>query len=150
EGIISYCNQAYTKATGYRKEEIIGQRWINFLSRIKDQSTDEEFFKVMEKGGLVNTLKRKIYAKDGRLLTIRFNVVIQNNSPEQFFGTTLIGEDITERKKVIRSLKATNRQLQDFFENANDLIQIFTLEGDIQLVNSAWKNTFGYDENEIK
>ncbi|HEY8402494.1 MAG TPA: PAS domain S-box protein [Cytophagaceae bacterium] len=149
EGIISYCNQAYMKATGYSKEEIIGQKWVNFLSRLKDRSTDEEFFKVMEKGGLVNKLKRKIYAKDGRLLTIRFNVVIQNNSPEHFFGTTLIGEDITEKKKVIRALKETNRQLQDFFDNANDLIQIFTLDGDLQFVNSAWKNTLGYSEEEV-
>lgn len=64
-------------------------------------------------------------------------------------GATLIGEDVTDKKKIIKSLKEGNEQLQDLFENANDLIQVFSLNGDLQLVNRAWKDTLGYSEEEI-
>ena len=45
--------------------------------------------------------------------------------------------------------KETFEQLQDLFENANDLIQVFSLNGDLLFVNPAWKETLEYSEEEI-
>lgn len=75
--------------------------------------------------------------------------MIQNNTDGKLSETTLVGEDVTEKKRVIKALKESNEQLHDLFENANDLIQVFSLEGDIIFVNNAWKNTLGYVDEEI-
>jgi len=45
---------------------------------------------------------------------------------------------------------ARNRQLQELFNNANDLIQIFSIDGKILYVNNYWKEKLGYTDAEIK
>src|SRR5690606_41196208 len=42
-----------------------------------------------------------------------------------------------------------NAQLKELFENANDLIQIFSADGSLQFVNKAWKEKMGYSHREI-
>lgn len=43
-----------------------------------------------------------------------------------------------------------NRQLQELFNNANDLIQIFSIDGKILYVNNYWKEKLGYNDAEIQ
>ena len=45
--------------------------------------------------------------------------------------------------------KETFEQLQDLFQNANDLIQVFTLNGNLLFVNPAWKETLEYADEDI-
>ena len=73
-----------------------------------------------------------------------------------------------QRKNVNEALKALNQdlemrvqqrtqelqereeQLRDFFDNATDLIQSISLDGNILFVNQAWKRTLGYSEVELE
>ena len=70
--------------------------------------------------------------------------------PEKLHGITRIGEDVTDKKKVTESLARNQAQLQDLFDNANDLIQIISMRGDILFVNKAWKEKMGYKDSEIE
>lgn len=56
-------------------------------------------------------------------------------------------EPVLERTKKLRERE---EQLRDFFENATDLIQSISPEGNILFVNQAWKNTLGYSEAELE
>lgn len=47
-------------------------------------------------------------------------------------------------------LKQTHEELQDFFDNASDLIQIVDLEGKFIYVNQAWRRNLGYDDAQIR
>jgi PAS domain S-box-containing protein len=147
-GNISYCNEYFLKFTGWKRADVIGKKWSGILSNEENEKKEEAFYKLVEKGGLINKIKRKIFASDGSLRTVRFNVILQNTS-QGILGATLVGEDVTEKKKIIKSLKEGNEQLQDLFENANDLIQVCTLDGEILFVNRAWKDALGYTEEEI-
>jgi len=57
-------------------------------------------------------------------------------------------ERITERTKELQKREA---QLQDFLNNASDLIQITNMEdGHFEYVNRAWLENLGYSEAEVK
>ena len=58
--------------------------------------------------------------------------------------------DITQRKLAEDALKRSEASLQDFLDNANDLIQILDLQGRFLYVNRAWQMALGYDESEIR
>ena len=58
--------------------------------------------------------------------------------------------DITQRKLAEDALKRSEASLQDFLDNANDLIQILDLHGRFLYVNRAWQMALGYDEPEIR
>jgi len=53
--------------------------------------------------------------------------------------------EIAERQRVEEVLRESQSQLQDFFDNANDLIQSVSLDdGHLIYVNHAWHKTLGY------
>ena len=56
-------------------------------------------------------------------------------------------ERVLERTQA---LQEREEQLRDFFDNATDLIQSISPEGNISFVNRAWKSTLGYSEAELK
>jgi PAS domain S-box-containing protein len=47
------------------------------------------------------------------------------------------------------ALKESEARYRDLFENASDLIQSVTPDGDILYVNNAWRETLGYDEGDV-
>ncbi len=147
---ITFCNETFLNFTGWNKEDILGQDWRTLLSTEENQEQDNrELQELITKGNLVNRIKRKIRTADGTLKNLRFNIVYQSNAQGNIAGTTLIGEDITEKKKKIKALKEGDERLKDLFENANDLIQVFSPDGKIQLVNKSWRETLRYEEEEI-
>ena len=58
--------------------------------------------------------------------------------------------EVKVRGRAERVLQESEERLQDFLDNANDLIHSTDPEGEILYVNEAWKRTFGYTDEEIK
>ena len=150
---IVYCNEACIRFTGLQHSNITGKSLSEVFNphtyEHEEGNSIEDLAHFVKGGNETNKLKVKILNKDLKLRTIRFNVLYQSENSE-FTQTILIGEDISDKKKIIKAIKEGNEQLEDFFENANDLIQFFSLDGSILFVNKAWKNTLGYTEEEIK
>jgi PAS domain S-box-containing protein len=149
DGLIVFTNEAFLEVIGWERQRVIGENWKYFLESDKDKTKEEHIYTLIKKQGFIDQLKRKFLSKEGDSRTIKFNVVIHHPISDNQHLTTLIGEDITDKKKVIRALKDSNDQLQDLFENANDLIQVFDLDGKIQFVNRAWKESLQYTDEEI-
>jgi len=57
--------------------------------------------------------------------------------------------DITQRRLAEDALRRSEASLQDFLDNAHDLIQILDLNGRFLYVNNAWQQALGYNEAEI-
>ena len=56
--------------------------------------------------------------------------------------------DITGRTKAEQTIRESERQYCDLFDNANDLIQIVNADGRFLRVNRKWKETLGYSEKD--
>ncbi len=150
---IVYGNKAFLRFTGLKHSEIIEKTLADvFTYPVSDTSGGDfanELSEFIKSGNEISKLKQKILNKDSKLRAVRFRVLYQSENSD-FAQTILIGEDVTEKKKIIKAIREGNEQLEDFFENANDLIQFFSLDGNILFVNKAWKNTLGYTDEEIK
>lgn len=57
-----------------------------------------------------------------------------------------LAREIAVRAQTEQAVKESRGRLQDFLDNANDLIQSVALDGRILYVNSAWKRILGYDD----
>jgi PAS domain S-box-containing protein len=57
---------------------------------------------------------------------------------------------IAERRKTEEALRDSQERFRDLFENTTDLIQSIDPAGRFLYVNPAWRQTLGYDEEEIK
>jgi PAS domain-containing protein len=62
---------------------------------------------------------------------------------------TLVGDDITRRRRMESSIAKSNSQLQDLVDNTSDLIQLVAMDGKFIFVNKAWREVLGYGLDEM-
>ncbi|MBC8110959.1 MAG: PAS domain S-box protein [Verrucomicrobia bacterium] len=149
DGTITFCNKFMLATTGYAEEEVIGKNFFDlFVAEEEREVRQQDFARAFENQGLLSSVERTVTAKDGTLRYILFRSYILNNPSGEITGITRIGEDVTQKREVEKKLSYQQSQLQDLFDNASDLIQIFSLKGDIIFTNKSWKNTLGYTEEE--
>jgi PAS domain S-box-containing protein len=60
-----------------------------------------------------------------------------------------LAREVKIRREVERTIQEEEQRLQDFLDNANDLIQSTDPDGRILYVNQAWKRTLGYGDHEV-
>ncbi len=147
-GIVKYCNSAFCKLTGLKKEHVIDSEFYS-LFVADDDIKKINFSQLHGEGSFLKRFELKVQSKYGDQRTIQFNTVKISDSHGVISTISLMGEDITESTRVIRALRDTNKKLQDLFDNANDLIQIFGTDHKFTFVNNAWKNALGYTEDEL-
>ena len=150
DGIITFINRYMLKVTGFSEDETLGKDFFEVFVAPKERVARRlDFENAFLNQGLLSSVERTVLSKDGSLKYILFRSYILNNHLGEISGITRIGEDVTEKREFEKKLSHTNAQLQDLFDNANDLIQIFSLQGDIIFANKAWKNKLGYSDDEI-
>ena len=62
---------------------------------------------------------------------------------------TAIVRDVTERRKMERELRESREVLQDFLDNATDLVQSIGPDGRFTYVNQSWLRALGYRREDL-
>ncbi len=65
------------------------------------------------------------------------------------FAGLRIRRDMLERRRVEAALRESREQVQDFLDNANDLICTVAPDGRFLYVNRKWRETLGYEEADL-
>lgn len=65
-------------------------------------------------------------------------------------ANTALAKEIDYRRKAERVLQESEERLQDFLENAHDLIQSVDPDGKFIYVNQAWKKVLGYTDEDLE
>ena len=65
-------------------------------------------------------------------------------------ANSALAREIDVRRQAERILQESEERLQDFLDNAHDLIQSVDPEGRFLYVNRAWKSVLGYGDEEVK
>jgi len=149
KGNITYVNPQFTVITGYNSDEVIGKNPRILKS---GHTTKEEYKKLWDtilsgntwRGELLNKKKNGVFYWENASIT-----PIKDLSGK-ITNFVAIKQDITEAKKIQEEVHKSRMLLQDFLDNANDLIQIVSPDAKFIYVNKAWKETLGYSYKEIK
>ena len=149
-GTIVYCNAFAVKMLGYQPDELIGKNFFEILVPLEEREQRISSFKeAMDKGGLFDQKERTMLTKSGQVRYVELNSTIFNDAGEELRYLTIIGEDVTERRRVADALAKSNAQLQDLISNTTDLIQIISISGRFLYVNKSWLETMGYHSDEL-
>ena len=150
DGKIVFANSYTHQLLGYQEQELNGKDFFTTLVPGYDQEFRRtSFAKAIDSGGLFEERERDYVTKSGKIKWVEVKSTIVSEIDNEKY-LSVIGEDISERKKVTEALNRSNAQLQDLIDNTNDLIQIIGASGRFLFVNKAWCETLGYTQEEAR
>ena len=150
DGTLSYANPYTYRVTAWQPGDVIGKNFFTIFIPPADRARLEiEFEEALTKGGFPDQKEITLLARSGALRSVQLNSVIVNRADGHISSLTVIGEDVTNKRRVASALSNTNAQLQDLVDNTSDLIQLLTLDGKFIFVNRSWREALGYNSDEI-
>ena len=135
DGIIVHANAFTHTILGYEPSELNGKDFFStLLPPDESEARRTSFNKALASGGLFEERERNYITKTGAVKWVEVSSTIVSESDSNTY-LSIIGEDVTERKKVTEALNRSNSQLQDLINNTTDLIQITGISGRFLFVN---------------
>ncbi len=141
EGMIIDCNEAATKLTGYKCKELLE---MNISGLFSKDALDENplRYDLLEKCETVST-DRELIRKNGKFVTIEMSSKKMDDGTIQAFM-----RDITERKKLIKSLRESKVKYQLVAEKASDVVWLMNLNGKNTFVTPSIEKFTGFTQEE--
>ncbi len=119
-------NDTVCQLTGYSREELLAMHPFDLLdanSRVRFQTRIDRWLQGEEPDG---NIEYRIKTKGGRILDVLLDVTFTRDANGEPLGATVVGHDITERKKAEEALRNAYEDLQaqaEQLRTANDLLQ---------------------------
>ena len=146
-GKLVYISPSSEPVLGYRPDEIIGRKLIEFVKEDDRIQLARELQKSLEKG--VAASEYRITTKDGvvRWISSSIRLMMDNGKP---VGLNGLMKDITEHKLAEETIKNSETRYRRLFESAKDGILILNAEtGIIEDANPFIKELLGYPREEL-
>jgi len=145
--IINYWNSAAEKMYGWKSEEVIGRTSPEIL-RTQFNGTDRPTALRMarEKGRFCIEVVQ--YRKDGTPINVETTLIALKDQNDQTTAYLAVNRDITERLNAERTLKESEEKYRNLFENAEDVIIVFDLKGNLASINRAIEN-YGFKRSDV-
>jgi PAS domain S-box-containing protein len=159
DGLILTFNVAAERWLGYRADEVIGRQTpVIFhdpqeVERRAAELTVEfgtpftpgfRVFVEEARRGLRSQREWTYVRRDGTRFPVLLSIAALRNASGLVAGFLCVASDLSEQKAAERALREHQAHLQDFLDNAHDLILSTGPDDRLLYVNRAWERALGY------
>jgi PAS domain S-box-containing protein len=141
-GFFLFVNQAWIDTLGYRREEVVGHHFSEFLHPDWKDHFRENFPRFKSIGEILG-VEFEMVRKDGSIVLVSFHGKIGKNTQGGFERQHCLFQDITESRQIEEEYKR-------FFELVPDMMCIASVDGYFHKLNGAWSSVLGYSEEELQ
>ena len=139
EGFYLACNRRFEQFFGASEREIIGKTDYDFI----DKSL-ADFFRAndraaMEKDGTSVNEEEISFASDGHRELLKTTKMPMRTAAGGLIGVLGIGHDISETRRNEQALRENEMRYRVLAERSPLAIQVFSPDGEVLRVNSAWQ-----------
>ena len=136
-GNITFINDFLLGITGWQRRQVIGRNWFDLFipESVRDEIKDVHHRCISENVPPVDHHENEILAKDGQRRLIVWNNTVLHDSPGNIIGTTSVGEDITQNRKMQESLQQSEQMMRSIFATVPDYILHLDRQGAITFIN---------------
>jgi PAS domain S-box-containing protein len=152
DGRVISLNPVAERLTGWTSADAAGLP-LEQVFRIVNESTrapvDNPAMRALREGTIVGLANHTVLiARDGTESPIDDSAAPVRGAGDAVAGSVLVFRDVSERRRTERSLRASEEELSDFFENASVGLHWLDAEGRILRANRAELALLGYPASE--
>jgi diguanylate cyclase (GGDEF)-like protein/PAS domain S-box-containing protein len=137
-------NAAAIRSYGYSRAEFLSMK----ITEIRPQREVPQLMSAIRELGAKTSPRSFVHLRrDGS----EIDVEVSSFEFQTGFRTArmVIANDVTEHRHAERSLRASEEQYRELFENANDIVYSLDLEGRVTSMNVAGQRITGYSRDEV-
>ncbi|RFP63750.1 PAS domain S-box protein [Hymenobacter lapidiphilus] len=150
QGIIQDVNTYFCEVTGHLADTLIGREYFGLFAPPSEQEPRRYAFqRALETQEVQDFFEHSLLTIYGRGRTFFWHSEFERDIDGAITGVLFVGRDITDKQVAVRALTDNRNRLQDFLDNAHDLIQNLSIDNRFLFVNKAWKEKLGYDDEEL-
>jgi PAS domain S-box-containing protein len=139
-------NQSAVELFGYEREELMTMRAGDLYV---DPEKRFSFQRHIEEEGSVRDWELDLQKKSGETLHCLLTASLRRDATGWILGYQGIIHDITERRRALEALKASEEQFHALFEESLDAIYITTVQGKFLAANRSMVDLFGFSLEEM-
>ena len=111
-GCVAFCNDFLLRLTGRERNTVLGRPWFDmFLPAEVREVARSAFFRSMERGrAFLARHEHPLVTKTGEQRTISWNYTLVHDAAGKVVGATMIGEDVTDRRRLEGQLAESLRR----------------------------------------
>ena len=148
DGCLLDVNRQWLEMMGYRREEVIGH-WFGEYMPAENISLFEQGFHHFKETGEVHGVEFELVRKNGEMIRVLLDGRIRRDSQGNGLMTHCTLYDVTERHRADRSLRESESRFRSLVEDIPDIaVQGFDLERRVIFWNRASEKVFGYSREE--
>ncbi|WP_460511534.1 PAS domain S-box protein [Hymenobacter latericoloratus] len=150
EARIQDINEYFCELTGRPAATLYGKEYFSLFAPATEQEPRRfAFQRAIEDEQLQDFFERSLLTISGQGRTFFWHSEFERDTQGTITGILFVGRDITNKQVAVRALTDNRNRLQDFFDNAHDLIQNLSIDNRFLFVNKAWKEKLGYDDHDL-
>ena len=151
-GTVQAVNQTFARLAEYEPADIIGLNYHATFTPVVERELRRKSYQqvVDEHGALRPVYERVLLTRSGGQRLLNWQTGYARDAAGAVVGVWVAGREITDHGPTPDLLAADDRShLQDFLDNAQDLVQHLSADNHFLFVNKAWKEKLGYTDAEL-
>ncbi|GAA4365688.1 hypothetical protein GCM10023185_36210 [Hymenobacter saemangeumensis] len=149
-GNITDVNELFLSLTGYKREELIGQSYHQlFVPEAEREARYQAYVESIAEEKIGPSYERALPSHSGRRRIMHWQTGLVRDDEGRVVGAWTAGHEPAGRNQAPQALSGDSTHLQDFLDNAQDLVQHLSASNGFLFVNKAWKEKLGYTDEEL-
>ncbi len=148
KGVITFCNKAFARYTGYSPKELTGRPVYDFLTHDGTEKVRDELKE--RASGSKSTYITRMIDKDRNTLVVRVSATPRLNDKGEIIGSLAFASNITDDYNREKALSDSEKRLELALEGAEIGLWDWNLLADTMQYDERWATMLGYDLDEIK
>lgn len=149
DGTFTYVNEVFCRLFGFRREEIIGQKWHPLVEPADLEMIGAQMAEMSVDNPVV-VVENRVRLANGPLRWMQFTNRGTYDKRGQLVYIRSVGRDITERVLAQQALKESNERWKFAIEGADDGVWDWDVASGHVTFSKRWKSMLGYEDHELK
>ncbi len=147
-GLLIEVNQTWLDAFGITRDEAIGKRFEDVLTKECQERFRADFNRFIDKGRC-GGVEFDLVRKDGSRFLASFDGRVSRDELGRLKQTHCIFHDVTDLRRAEEDLRESRQRLEILFDALEDFVFVIDEEAQILEVNAAVVGRLGFSEDEL-